>query len=227
VLVYNYVDVNPTTGNLRLHTGGGADERLLQELGSEHGFTVVLSDRPSVFTTEDLATFDVVVFASPNYAGKALDDAARRALEAFVRGGGGWVGWHYALWVEKDWAFMKELGGGMQVSSHGPPGTFEPMRFDIVDQAHPVVRGLGQGFTTNVEDWLSYTGDLGPNATVLATCDLGLADRRGWPVIWVSDVGQGRAFFTMLGHAAQAFSLTEMKMLTWNALRWTARVGSR
>lgn len=222
VLAYNHVDINPDTGSLRGHTGGGGDEKLLQALATEHGFELVITDQGAEFTSENLASFDVVAFASPDYVGQALSASQRSALEAFVRQGGGWVGWHYALWVEKDWPFMRVLGGGALAKGH--VGAVQPMTFTVVDGAHPILKGMPHTFDVK-DDFLAMTADPSqdPQVSVLVRAALtaapGGSDR---PVVWAHEVGEGRAYYSMLGHSAANFSTPEAKTLMWNALRWVA-----
>jgi type 1 glutamine amidotransferase len=222
VLAYDYVDVNPDTGALRGHTGGGADEKLLQALATEHGFELTVTDKPTDFTPENLARFDVVAFTSPDYAGQALSTNERAALEAFVRQGGGWLGWHYALWVERGWPFLSVLGGGVFAKGH--VGALQAMTFSVVDSAHPIMRGMPQTFGVK-DDYLALSGDPSqdPKVSVLVraalTAEPGGNDR---PVIWAHDVDRGRAFYSMLGHFSADFTTPEAKTLMWNALRWVA-----
>lgn len=223
VLAYDYVDINPDTNSPRGHTGGGADEMLLQTLATEHGFELVITDKAADFTTENLAKFDVVAFTSPDYAGQALSNGQRAALETFVRQGGGWVGWHYALWVEKGWPFMSVLGGG--VAAKGHVGALQPMTFTVADTAHPIMQGMPGTFDVK-DDFLAMTGDPSqdPKVSVLVRAALTAAPGgNGQPVVWAHDVDKGRAYYSMLGHFAGDFTTPESKTLMWNALRWVSR----
>ncbi len=213
------------------HTGAGADEALLQELGTEHGFEVVVTEDPADFTSANLAGFQVIAFSSPSYTGQMISDEGRAAIEAFVRNGGGWIGWHYGLWVEVKygWDFMKVLGGGTAVFAHGPGGTYTPMNFKIQDKSHPVVQGLGDGFLADREDWLHWYGldkwVPSPNTVILARTDLPLAGFTNYPTMWVTEIDNGRSFYNMLGHGGKPFMSPEGKLLMWNAIKWVSRSG--
>ncbi|HVY26176.1 MAG TPA: ThuA domain-containing protein [Polyangiaceae bacterium] len=223
LLAFDYVDVNPDTGTLRGHTGGGADEKLLQTLGAEHGFEVIVTDKGADFTSENLAKFDVVAFTSPDYDGQALSNGQRAALEAFVRRGGGWLGWHYGLWIEKGWTFLGVLGGGAIAKGH--VGSEQAMTFTVVNTAHPIMQGMPATYAVK-DDFLAMTGDPSqdPKVSVLVraalTADPGGSDR---PVVWAHEIDKGRAFYSMLGHSAADFTTPEAKILMWNALRWVSR----
>ncbi|WP_329109497.1 ThuA domain-containing protein [Micromonospora sp. NBC_01699] len=66
----------------------------IRKLGSENGFYVHDSDDPSVFTADNLDRYRSVVFLSAN--GVTLNDAQEAAFQAYVKGGGGFVGIHDA-----------------------------------------------------------------------------------------------------------------------------------
>ena len=65
---------------------------LATELATEYGQTLEIqeTDDPAAFTPENLATNDALVFAQTG--GVLFNTAQRAALEAYIRGGGGFVG---------------------------------------------------------------------------------------------------------------------------------------
>ncbi|GAA4715225.1 ThuA domain-containing protein [Phytohabitans rumicis] len=67
---------------------------LIKELGAEEGFFVHTSTDPAVFNPANLARYRSVVFLSAN--GVALGDAQEAAFQAYIKGGGGFVGVHDA-----------------------------------------------------------------------------------------------------------------------------------
>ncbi|HTF06964.1 MAG TPA: ThuA domain-containing protein, partial [Asanoa sp.] len=66
----------------------------VRKLGTDNGFTVNVSSDPTVFTPNNLARYRGVVFLSAN--GVTLNDAQEAAFQAYVKGGGGFVGVHDA-----------------------------------------------------------------------------------------------------------------------------------
>ncbi|SNS66870.1 PKD domain-containing protein [Asanoa hainanensis] len=67
----------------------------VRKLGNENGFTVRVSSNPADFNKDNLAKYRGVVFLSAN--GVTLDDAQEAAFQAYVKGGGGFVGVHDAV----------------------------------------------------------------------------------------------------------------------------------
>lgn len=86
----------------------------IEKLGVEHDFDVDATDDPGLFSPAVLAAHDVVVFA--HTSGNVLPEAGqRRALEGFIRGGGGFFGIHGASSMDADvrteWPWFVELLG--------------------------------------------------------------------------------------------------------------------
>ncbi|MFC0006332.1 ThuA domain-containing protein [Micromonospora siamensis] len=81
----------------------------IKGLGAENGFTVDVSADPGVFTFGNLARYRGVVFLSAN--GVALTDAQEAAFQAYVKGGGGFVGVHDAARAQPDSAWFTGLIG--------------------------------------------------------------------------------------------------------------------
>ncbi|MER7168847.1 ThuA domain-containing protein [Micromonospora sp. NPDC000207] len=100
----------PTWGsrvvNVLVFHGPAADQadpvnratNIIKRLGSENGFYVHSSDDPSVFNADNLARYRSVVFLSAN--GVTLDDNQEAAFQAYVKGGGGFVGVHDAAYAQ-------------------------------------------------------------------------------------------------------------------------------
>ncbi|ROT29455.1 ThuA domain-containing protein [Micromonospora sp. HM5-17] len=72
--------------------------KAIRKLGREHGFYVHDSADPAVFTPENLARYRAVVFLSAN--GVTLNDAQEAAFQAYIKGGGGFVGVHDAAYAQ-------------------------------------------------------------------------------------------------------------------------------
>ena len=75
----------------------------IKELGRKNGFSVDESDDPSVFTPDRLAHYRGVVFLSAK--GVSLTSDEESAFQAYVKGGGGFVGVHDAARADagSDW----------------------------------------------------------------------------------------------------------------------------
>ena len=102
------------SGTTRSPTGAAA----IRRLGRNHGFAVDTTADPRRFSSRSLARYDVVVFLSTT--GTPIKRAGqRRALERFIRGGGGFVGVHAASDTRGDWPWYERLVGA-RFKRHDP-----------------------------------------------------------------------------------------------------------
>ncbi len=86
----------------------------LVALGAAHDIAVDVTDDPARFTSDALARCAVVVFV--HTSGDVLPEPSQRdALQAYVEGGGGWVGVHAASSIDDDvadaWPWYRHLVG--------------------------------------------------------------------------------------------------------------------
>ncbi len=172
---------------------------------------------PEFLASPALDPYDVVVL---NYMNWESPDPSRRAadsLQRFVQAGKGLVLLHFSCGAWKDWPEFAHLAGRVwdRVNTHDPHG---PFRVDIVQQDHPVTRGM-QSFETVDELYFCLTGD--QPVTVLATAHSQVKNA-DFPMAFVFQYGKGRVFHTPLGHDVQALTLPGPAELIRRGCAWTA-----
>jgi type 1 glutamine amidotransferase len=154
----------------------------------------VHTEDAAVFRDDRLRRFDAVVFLLTS--GDVLDARQQAALRRYVLRGGGWAGVHSAADTEHDWPFFATLLGGARFRSHPPPGV---ATVRIEDPRHPATRALPATWT-RLDEWYAFTAP--PRAHVL----LRLTGSDDHAVAWWRRVGQGRAFYTALGHTNESWA---------------------
>ncbi|MFC7641836.1 ThuA domain-containing protein [Streptosporangium lutulentum] len=87
----------------------------IRELSKKNGFSVEEAQDPAFFTADNLARFRGVVFLSAN--GVSLDESQLAAFQAYIRGGGGFVGIRDAARAQVDSAWFTELIGTRPVGA--------------------------------------------------------------------------------------------------------------
>ena len=174
----------------------------------------VLADRYRARVTDDPAAFealdgiDVVVLLQTNGAG-VLGESRRTAFARWVRDGGGVVAIHAAANADRDWAFYGDLLGGARFRDHRPG----PLQREAVRvEPHETTADLPRRWVRS-DEW--YRFDPGPDADVVAAVD-------GDPMAWWTEVGQGRAFYTAMGHAAAAWREPLYREHVFAAIEWAA-----
>ncbi len=132
------------------------------------------------------------------------------ALQDWVAGGGGLVGLHGTGWWIGGRAY--DLIGGH--ANWHPPGLRFPV--DISDSKHAITRGLA---SFEVDDEI-YMCAHEPDLHILASTEW---QGRRHPLAWVRELGQGRVFYTTLGHSGATFAQPGMAELLRRATRWAGK----
>jgi type 1 glutamine amidotransferase len=217
-----------TTTGFR-HTSIELGEKVIRELAAKSGdFTVTSTSESRAFpdyrTTTGpalrdavtrvlaehlspaaLARYDGVLFLCPVDEPEApLPIPDRAAFYAWVAAGHGFIGVHAASdCLHQDPQYISLLGG--EFLGHGRQATGEVVN---ADPAHPATVAWGRGVTVYEEFYHFKPTSYDPRRLHLL---LGLAARPddgtgppgtpGWmPLAWVRQPGQGRVFYTALGH---------------------------
>jgi cytochrome c len=186
----------------------------IRKLGAENGFQVDASEEASLFTDENLALYDAVVFLSTT--GDVLNAEQQAAFERYIQGGGGYVGIHAASDTEYTWKWYGELVGAY---FRGHPAQ-QTASIDIEDADDHSTLGLPERWT-RFDEWYDFkpinfeeTGNLdySPRGEVhvLATLDestytgeaTGTTDH---PISWCQRFDGGRSWYTALGHTEASY----------------------
>ena len=127
---------------------------------------------------------------------------------------------------------------GAKFTMHTLSPQFQVATVNLDDKAHPAAQGLPASWQ-RTEEWYSF--EKSPRTKgygVIATVDektykpvgpFGKDLRMGadHPVAWWHCQGKGRAFYTAIGHRAEAFAEPETRTLLANSVTWATRqVGS-
>ncbi|HCK08630.1 MAG TPA: hypothetical protein DHW45_02070 [Candidatus Latescibacteria bacterium] len=127
----------------------------------------------------------------------------------FVSGGGGLVGVHGTAWWISSRA-VTLIGG--HANWHPPGLTFE---VEVDDAEHEITEGV-ENFEVDDEIYMSAWD---PGIHILASA--AWADKRH-PLAWTQPYGQGRVFYTALGHGPGTFEHPMMQRLVRNGALWAA-----
>jgi type 1 glutamine amidotransferase len=145
-----------------------------------------------------------------------ISAAGKRALMAFVRAGGGLVGFHSAADTFHHWPGFIDLIGA-EFSHHPAPST---QRIIVEDRRNPATRALPASFAIH-EEFYVFKRDPRPRVHVLARLDTDPSgpDR---PLVWCRRVGRGRVFYDALGHFIQTWQDPRQLGLVRGGLEWAS-----
>jgi putative membrane-bound dehydrogenase-like protein len=194
-------------GTNRAHHGPQLVEPFLAALDGK-GVAVETTDRLEDLDDEKLKAFDVVAIFRDNGELSADQEAA---LVQFVESGKGFVPIHCASHpFRKSDAYTKLVGGRFLRHGYGPFGT------TVVDAQHPATRGV-KGFAVTDETYVH--DNLARDNQVLMVRD----EAGGYePSAWVRTQGQGRVFYTALGHDEKTWGEPKFHDLLVRGIRWAA-----
>jgi type 1 glutamine amidotransferase len=188
----------------------------------EQGYDVEISDTMDVYTDkEKMQALSLIV---PVWTmGEISNEQSNGLLEA-VKSGVGLAGWHGGMCD----SFRGNLGyqwmTGGQFLSH--PGNIKDYTVNITKPEDPIMQGLSD-FKMHSEQYYMFTD---PGNEVLATTVFknGL-EEAPWvegtvmPVVWKKMWGQGRVFYSSLGHVAKDFDVLENKEIVQRGMLWASR----
>lgn len=175
----------------------------LTALAAEHDWPLEVTEDATSFNDEDLARFNVVLFASTT--GDVLDSAQEAAMERFIAAGNGFVGVHSAADTEYDWAWYGSLVGAY-FAAHP---AVQPATLHVVHPSHPATAHLPSTWT-RTDEWYGFRAQPDPDVHVLLTIDEasyapGESAMGYHPVAWYRYFGGGRSFYTALGHTSESY----------------------
>lgn len=198
------------------HESIAAGVQTMCELSRELGVDAVATEDEGHFQPQRLSRFAAVVWLSTS--GTLLDAPQRRAFEAFVRSGGGYLGIHGASATEEDWPWYAELVGA-RFTRHPE---LQPARLIVEDREHPATAHLAREWLRS-DEW--YEFDSNPRSRVRVLVSVDESSYQGGtmgdhPLVWCQRVGAGRSFYTALGHEAEHYREPALRQHLAGALAW-------
>jgi type 1 glutamine amidotransferase len=199
-------------------------EAILTQLGRNSGaFEVIATEDLSEISTGNLDGYSAVMFYTTGEI--PISAVQKTVLLNFVRSGRGFLGIHSAADTFYTWADYLDLIGGY---FNGHPW-HQDVTIEVADAADPLVAFLGNSLQLNDEIYQISDFDYRGSRVLLrldqSSVDLGKADvhRRfyGWPLAWKRFFGDGRVFYSALGHEASVWQDPRYQRLLTNAILWS------
>lgn len=203
-------------------------------MGEQTGaFEVDFIDEPSFFTSENLKTFDVLLFNNTTYCQDYFNEEQRQAILNYVKNGGGFVGIHAASDCgtskqksKTEWPEITRMIGG---AFNGHPWTSKGM-YGIrnEDPNHTIIKHLnGEGFDIS-DELYKYKDYDRKSLRVLLSIDMEKSYKKGGrkdhdnPLLWVKKYGKGRVFFSAFGHNEAVFANPIILQSWLNGIQFSA-----
>ncbi len=167
--------------------------KVIQGMLEEEGFKVYVENTTEAFADPSIADLSLIV---PIFTMSKIEKEELQNLTNAVKGGVGLGGYHGGMGdAFRDATEYQFMVGGQWVAHPG----------NIIDYLH-----------------------VDPSNEVLATTTF-TGEHASWidgtvmPVVWKRKYGEGRVFYSSLGHVASEFEVPEMRTIVRRGLLWAAR----
>jgi hypothetical protein len=185
----------------------------------EEGFNVRVEDTTEAFADPGLARISLVV---PIVTMAKIEKNQLDNLSRAVRGGAGLAGFHGGMCdAFRDAVEYHFMCGGQWVAH---PGNIIDYRVNVLRRDDPVMQGIDD-FDYRSEQYYMHVD---PSNEVLATTTFS-GEHADWikgvvmPVVWKRRHGEGRVFYSALGHVAAEFEVTPMRTILRRGMVWASR----
>jgi hypothetical protein len=187
----------------------------------EEGFEVELSDSMDVYKDEDrMKELSLVV---PCWTMGEIEKEQEKGLLDAIASGVGVGGWHGGMAdAFRNNTHYQWMVGGQWVSH---PGGVIDYKVNISNRDDPITQGLDD-FKMHSEQYYLHVD---PSNEVLATTTFQTNGVAPWvdgcvmPVVWKRMWGEGRVFYSSLGHKAHDFEVEEATEIQRRGMVWAAR----
>jgi hypothetical protein len=183
------------------------------------GYQVTISATLDAYLDPDLHTYDLI---SQVFTMSTITREQEKGLLDAIASGVGYGGWHGgmcdAFRNNTEYQFMT---GGQWVAH---PGNIIDYTVNITRHDDPIVAGLSD-FQMHSEQYYMHVD---PINEVLAATTFG-GQYAPWiegvvmPVVWKKRWGQGKVFYSSLGHVARDFNVPEAREIVRRGLLWCSR----
>jgi uncharacterized protein len=200
-------------------------QAVLKELGARNAFAVTTSEDVAVFTPDNLRGYRAVMFFTTGEL--PMSEVQKAALLDFVRSGGGFLGVHSATDTFYEWPDYGKLIGGY-FNEHP---WHQKVTVAVADPKNSLVGFLPPSFAINDEIYQIRDFEAATSQVLLrldpTSVDLKAPNVRpqpyGWPLAWTRMFGQGRVFYTALGHEEAVWRDPRYQQMLANAIGWVMR----
>jgi type 1 glutamine amidotransferase len=206
----------------------------LRAMAERNGWALVVTDKGGSVTPAILKKFDAIIWN--NVSGDVLTVTQRRALQAYIERGGGFVGVHGSGGdPARFWDWYVDTLIGARFAGHPMAPQFQDARVIVEDGNSAIARDLAPGWTMS-DEWYSFKSNpRASGARVIATLDEASYTPKGvggqdlhmgdHPIAWTRCIGNGRSFYSAIGHRPESYTEPHHVKLLEQGIAWAAGTG--
>lgn len=188
----------------------------LQKLANTHHILADTTTDAQNFNNENLKQYAAIVFL--NTSGNVFNSEQESAFQTYIQSGGGFVGVHSATNTEFEWPWFGRLVGAY-FTKH-PAQQFADIK--VID-AHTIATSHLPKVWNKKDEWYNFK-EISTDLNVLLSVDentyQGGTNGSHHPLAWYQDFEGGRAFYTGLGHGAEAYTDPLFLEHLWGGLQY-------
>lgn len=205
-------------------------ERILTEVGKEHGFDVVASKDGRLFDPDKIGQWDAFAFETTldlttpgTDKNPPMSADGKKAFLDAIRDGKGFIGMHCATDTfhspkDKLDPYIEMIGG--EFITHGAQ---QVATLNVVDPNFPGAKAFGRSFRIN-DEWYALKNLADDLHVIIAHDTNGMTGamyhRPAFPETWARMHGKGRVFYTSMGHREDVWENPMYQGLLMGALKW-------
>ena len=209
----------------------------IEQMAADRGWNLFVTEEGGIFNSEQLALFDVVIWN--NVTGKVLTAEQRKAFQAYIEAGGGFVGTHGAGDFSHHWEWYERELIGATFSHHTMnPGVQAAMlHLECDSVSHALCEGLMDQDEREDEWYVFLDNPRNSGFTPIYTVDEETFDPNGnflflvknkdfgmgtdHPIVWYKDLPDGgRSFYSAMGHTGASFQEENHLTLLRKGIEW-------
>lgn len=201
-------------------------EIAMTQFGQQSGLIEVhtTQDVAADFTKENLAKYDLVMFYTTGDLPIAEENRVYFYKEWLPKKGHAFVGFHSATdTFHNDERYWDMIGGTF--NGH-PWNSGETETFSVHDTKHPAMLPFGEEFEFNDEIY-QYKNWQPKKVRVLASINMAKTKTKKpymVPLSWIKEYGEGRLFYTNLGHNEKTWTDKKFLAHVEGGLKWALRL---
>lgn len=211
-----------------------AADAMFRQIARDSGWDIFITDNAASHNAADLQRFAAVVWN--NVSGDVLTEQQRADFRAWLEAGGGWLGIHGSGGDPSyQWPWYPQTLIGAQFVGHTMNPQFQDADVLVAEPPADVTAHLPARWRIANEEW--YAFDSSPRAKgyeILLVMDESSYSTSGksffgtdrmegeHPIAWRHQVGEGRVFYSAIGHQAATYSIPAYREFLARGLEWVA-----
>ena len=208
--------------------------KVMQELCNLYGVSLTETKNGSVINAENLKNYDLVIFYTSgdltkpsNDGGDAMGPEGKAELLDWIRNGGNFMGFHAATDTFRTppdgevSPYIEMIGAEFLTHGRQFTGTVK-----VVDSGHPAMASIPNNWKIH-EEWYLFKNFNKDTMRVLALLDpederekQEMYDIPNYPIIWVSEYGEGKVYYSALGHGEEMWDNDIFRQSIVDAAQW-------